>query len=145
MSTQEDVLEASRRFYSALNAMLNGDAAALAKVWHHGDAVTTMHPVGGRQVGWAGVWDSWTQVAGIATGGGVRLGEQRVEVAGDTAYEVGVEQGECRLAGERVDIDCRVTNIYRRYADGWKIVHHHADVSPAMQALLARLEAKRAS
>jgi hypothetical protein len=25
-----------------------------------------------------------------------------------------------------------VTNIYRREGGGWKMVHHHTDVSPAM-------------
>jgi ketosteroid isomerase-like protein len=34
-----------------------------------------------------------------------------------------------RRASERVGIDWRVTNIYRREGDGWKIVHHHTDFS----------------
>ena len=38
-----------------------------------GADVTTMHPIGGRQVGWDQVWGSWQQVAGIASGGRPRL------------------------------------------------------------------------
>jgi ketosteroid isomerase-like protein len=33
---------------------------------------------------------------------------------------------------EVVRVDWRVTNIYRREGGGWKMVHHHTDVSPAM-------------
>ena len=33
----------------------------------------------------------------------------------------------------------RVTNIYRREAGAWKLVHHHTDISPAMLDVLARL------
>ncbi|HYU19986.1 MAG TPA: nuclear transport factor 2 family protein [Chloroflexota bacterium] len=34
----------------------------------------------------------------------------------------------------------RVTNIYRREGGEWKMVHHHTDVSPAMNDLLSRLQ-----
>jgi ketosteroid isomerase-like protein len=42
---------------------------------------------------------------------------------------LGTEHGEARIGDETVGIDWRVTNIYRREADGWKIVHHHTDFS----------------
>ncbi len=34
-----------------------------------------------------------------------------------------------------------MTNIYRREAGEWKLVHHHADISPAMLGILERLQA----
>jgi ketosteroid isomerase-like protein len=46
------------------------------------------------------------------------------------------------LAGETVCIEQRVTNVYRREGAEWKIVHHHADLSPSMVDLLGRLQAK---
>ncbi|MCB1953482.1 YybH family protein [Denitromonas sp.] len=143
MSAKEDVLKASQQFYAALNSMLNGDAAALADIWSHSAAVTTMHPVGGRQLGWDSVWASWAQVAQICTGGEVRLGEQIIEVAGDAAYELGVEQGTFELAGEQVSIEHRVTNIYRREGGGWKVVHHHTDISTPMLDVLGRMKPKQ--
>ena len=45
------------------------------------------------------------------------------------------------MAGEQIAIDQRVTNVYRREAGGWKMVHHHTDLSPAMLDLLGRLQA----
>lgn len=142
MSNQEEVQQASAAFYAALNRMLNGDAAALAEIWSHSATVTTLHPIGGRQVGWEQVWDSWQQVARICSAGRVKLAEPMLQVGGDLAYELRVEQGEFKLAGEQVRVENRVTNIYRRDPGGWKIVHHHTDVSPAMQAILSRLQAK---
>ena len=47
------------------------------------------------------------------------------------------------MAGQTLAFDHRVTNVYRREAGGWKIVHHHADVSPAMQELLSRLQSQQ--
>lgn len=142
MSTEDEVRKASEQFYAALNRMANGDAGPLADVWSHSAAVTTMHPIGGRQVGWDTVRESWEQVARLASEGRVKLGDQIVQVAGDVAYELGVERGQLKLAGQQVTIEHRVTNIYRREAEGWKIVHHHTDVSPAMLDVLSRLQAK---
>ena len=57
------------------------------------------------------------------------------------ACEVGVETGTLTLAGLTATIEQRVTNIYRREAGGWRVVHHHTDVSPAMLDVLSRLKA----
>lgn len=142
MSEREEVLKASQQFYAALNSMLNGNAAPLSEIWSHSASVTTMHPVGGRQVGWDSVRDTWAQVAELCTDGQVELAEQIVEVAGDAAYELGIERGRFRLAGEQIHVDGRVTNIYLRDQGGWKIVHHHTDVCAPMLEVLGRLEDK---
>jgi ketosteroid isomerase-like protein len=51
-----------------------------------------------------------------------------VETA-DLAYEVGIERNRAKLgdAAEKVPITLRVTTVFRREDDGWKIVHRHAD------------------
>jgi ketosteroid isomerase-like protein len=141
MSTVDEVRKASEQFYTGLNRMANGERGALADSWSHSAAVTTMHPIGGRQVGWEAVRDSFDQVGEIASDGKVELKDQRIEVAGDMAYELGIEHGELKLAGHSVRIEHRVTNIYRREGGGWKLVHHHADTSPAMLDVLGRLQA----
>jgi ketosteroid isomerase-like protein len=121
--------------------MMAGDAAPLADAWSHGASVSTMHPIGGRQTGWDEVRGSFEQVAQLASGGHAELRDQSLQVAGDMAYEVGIEQGQATLAGEQITIEQRVTNVYRREAGGWKIVHHHTDLSAAMLDLLSRLQA----
>ena len=141
MSSEEEVRKASQQFYSALSRMASGTTGAMTDVWAHGNAVTAMHPIGGRQVGWQQVGDSFDQVAQIASKGHVKLDDQFIQVNGDLAYELGVERGEATLAGQHVPFNHRVTNIYRREGGTWKIVHHHTDLSPAMLELLARLQA----
>jgi len=143
MSTEDEVRKASEQFYAALNRMANGDARPLADIWSQGAAVTTMHPIGGREVGWDKVRESFQQVAQIASEGRIKLDDQIIHVTGDLAYELGVERGQAKFAGQQVSLDHRVTNIYRREAGRWKIVHHHADVSPAMLEVLNRLQAKK--
>lgn len=101
-----------------------------------------MHPIGGREVGWDQVRRSWEQVAQLSSDGNVELKDQLIHVAGDAAYEMGVEEGQFKLAGQQVTIKQRVTNIYRRESGVWKIVHHHTDVSPAMLDVIGRATAK---
>lgn len=140
MSAETEVREASARFYDALTRMANGESGTMADLWLHGSEGTTMHPIGGRQEGWNDVSASFDGVASAAGGGRVRLDDQLVVVAGDVAWEAGVERGHITLGGERVEIDGRVTNVYRRDEAGWKLVHHHADPSPAMIEAVRKLQ-----
>src|SRR5579863_1054257 len=130
MQAEDEVRAASNKLYAALNRMLNGDAGSLTDIWSHGASVTTMHPIGGREVGWEQV----------TSAGRVELSDQLIQVAGDTAYELAVEHARFTLAGQPVAGDCRVTNIYRRESAGWKIVHHHTDATPALLDVFSRLK-----
>lgn len=143
MSAQDEVSKASEDFYAALNHMANGDASAMANVWAHGEEVTAMHPIGGRQVGWEAIKESFERVAELASGGKIELLDQRVQVVGDMAYEVGVERGEIAMGNHQANIDHRVTNLYQRDAGTWKMIHHHADVSPEMLEVVRRLQAEQ--
>lgn len=143
MTAEADVREASEQFYAAPNRMANGDAGPLADIWSHSPDVTTMHPIGGRQVGWDEVRGSWEQVASLASAGEVKLVDQIIRVSGDLAYELGMEEGSITIARHKAAIaDQRVTNIYRREGGRWKIVHHHTDLSPAMLDILKQLQAR---
>jgi len=143
MTIEDEVRAASDKFYSALNRMLNGDASLLGDIWSHSATVTAMHPIGGREVGWDQVRGSWEQLAQLATQGQVRLSDQFIQVAGDVAYELGVEHPQLTLGGQPVTGDIRVTNIYRRESGAWKIVHHHTDAAQSMIDVLSRLEKKK--
>jgi len=140
MSSDAEVRGASERFYRALNEMANGDASLLADIWSDSPEVTAMHPIGGREVGWEAVRTSFQGVADNAAEGRIELSDQVIHRVGDMAYEVGVERGHFKLAGQPVDIQHRVTNVYRREGGAWKIVHHHTDLSPSMLEVLKRLK-----
>jgi ketosteroid isomerase-like protein len=139
MQAEDEVRTASTQLYAALNRLLNGDAASLTDVWSHGASVTTMHPIGGREVGWDQVRMWFEQVAQLTSAGQVTLSDQFIQVAGDIAYELGVEHATYTLAGQPVAGNCRVTNIYRRESGTWKVVHHHTDATPAMLDVYSRM------
>jgi len=141
MSAADEVRQASEQFYAALNQMAVGEPNSMSEVWAHGDDVTALHPIGGRNEGWEETRTAFDQVGTVASGGYVQIRDQIIQVGSDLAYEIGVEEGEITLAGERVSISQRVTNIYRRDGGEWKMVHHHSDLSPAMIDLLSRLQA----
>jgi len=132
MTTKREIREVSTQFYAALKRMLNGDARTLSDVWSHRSFVTAMHPLGGRQVGWAEVRKTWEQIAQRSSEGKVELKDQLIRLAGEVAYEVGVEHVEAKVGGQKVTAKIRVTNVYQREGGAWKITHHHTDMSPAM-------------
>ena len=140
MSTEDEVRNASNQFYAALNKMVNGSSQSLSDIWSLSSSVTTMHPIGGREIGWKDVWATWDQTAQVASEGQVRLEDQFIRVFGDLAYEIGVENAGFSIAGQKVTDKVRVTNIYQKENGTWKIIHHHSDLSPAMVEILHKLQ-----
>ena len=143
MSTEDEIRQVSGQFYAALNQLVKGDPSAIAAVWSHGDTVTTMHPLEGRQVGWEQVRSVWEQAAAAFSDGRVTVEDEVVvPLTSEVAYQVGTERGGGTVAGEPVEFAQRVTNIYRREAGTWKIVHHHTDFVPAMAEIVVRAMAQ---
>lgn len=135
------VRAASDRFYEALDQMANGDASAMADVWSHGDDVTTMHPIGGREVGWGEVKEPWAAIADISTDGEITRRDQLLRVFGDLAYELATEHVSMSLADTPVEGEYRATNVYRLEDGEWKMVHHHSDLSEAFVKILEGMDA----
>ncbi|RIK41842.1 MAG: DUF4440 domain-containing protein [Chloroflexi bacterium] len=131
----EEVRQASVRFYVALNRGINGDTSEMFAVCSHGDDVTAMHPLGGRQLGWAEVRASWEMAAGAVSGGSVEVSDLQVVLLGnDGAYTIGTETASATVGGTPVRFSGRCTNVYRREDGAWKLVHHHVDLLPDVAA-----------
>jgi ketosteroid isomerase-like protein len=144
MALEDEIRQASEQFYEALAHEINGDPGPMMEVWSHGSDVTVMHPLGGRETGWEEVRASWEQAAQAFSEGKVSLVSLVVvPLADDVAYTLGTEHGQAKLGDETVGIDWRVTNIYRREGGEWKMVHHHADVSPEVMEVLERQEVQQ--
>jgi ketosteroid isomerase-like protein len=142
MSNVEEVREASKKFYAGLNRMANGESNTFADVWTQNESATAMHPIGGRDVGWIEVENSFNQVAGVSSEGKVELKDQLIRVLGDVAFEVGIEKAQFKIAGMEVKGEIRVTNIYQKENGSWKMVHHHTDIAPSMIEALQKLQPK---
>lgn len=144
MTTETEVQQASNQFYEALNQMFaSGTAGAVDTAWSKGQAGSTMHPIGGHEVGRDQVMAAWKQVAPAFSDGKASSDDVVViPLSDDVAYTIGTERFEGNVGGETIRGEWRATNIYRREDGGWKIVHHHVDASPEMMELLARLQAQ---
>lgn len=140
MTQNDKVLAASEAFYSALNDVFNKDPSAMSSIWLHSDDVTAMRPNGGREVGWDALWIAWKSAAEVFEGGAVEMTDRVIFASGEFAYEVGLEKGTFYPGGEQVEVAHRATNIFRRVAGEWKIVHHHTDKSDGAMAVFERLE-----
>jgi ketosteroid isomerase-like protein len=60
----------------------------------------------------------------------VKVDYHNIVVSGDFAFTVGVErQQDARIGGQREGVRraLRATQVFRKEADGWKLVHRHAD------------------
>jgi ketosteroid isomerase-like protein len=131
MAAEDEVRQASERFYAALNRVLEeSDTGPMEEIWSHGSDVSSMHPFGSRMLGWEEVRSAWEQAAQAFSGGQVTLDDMVVvPITEDAAYTLGTERGQGSIGDETLGVDWRVTNVYRREADGWKMVHHHTDFS----------------
>jgi ketosteroid isomerase-like protein len=128
-SAEDEVRQASDRFYAALNRAVNGDPGPMADVWSHQPDVTALHPYGGREVGWNQVWASWQQTALDTSNGKVTVSDLLVRLEGGFAYTVGLVHIDALAQTQPVCFDARVTTIFRREAGAWKMVHLHTDAN----------------
>ncbi|HEX5727490.1 MAG TPA: nuclear transport factor 2 family protein [Longimicrobiaceae bacterium] len=139
MSTEQQIRDCVDRFYAALDQALNGDPEPMLALWSHGPEATAQHPGGGRHVGWdevEGAWRGWSQH--VASG---RIAGEEVSIrllTPDVAAVAAVERGEGSIAGETVEVDARATLVLRRDGSGWRVVHHHVDLVPAIREIAER-------
>lgn len=130
---EEEVKAAAVRFYDALEHLLTGKGVEpMLAAWHHTDRVTSGHPIGEWSRGWDEIAATWIEFAriGAPSMGGTQIRDLRAVVYGDVAYTTCVFVAAPSMGGAKMNC----TNIFHR-ADGvWKVVHHHADRTPSVEA-----------
>jgi ketosteroid isomerase-like protein len=119
--------DATERFYSALNAVLGGDAAAMLDVWSHADDVSYMSPFGELLAGWKPVRGSWEAQAAQRLGGSVAPEELRHYASPELGAVVGFERGSVEIDGVSTPVDIRATSLWRVEDDRWAMIGHHTD------------------
>jgi ketosteroid isomerase-like protein len=114
---------------AAEHEFAQGRPAAFKALWSHSDDVTICGAFGGIESGWNNVaarldWASSQFSEGIRT-----REEIRSAIGTDLAYIVQTEQIRFRVPGraEQSTLELRVTMVFRRQEDGWRIVHRQAD------------------
>ena len=128
MNDDKAVRQAVERWFVALNAMLNGDPAPFADLWHQSAEVLYFGAEGSACVGWREVYADWTRQADKARGGSAKCSDLHVLLADDTAVAHFRTVGTVKTPdGRTVDTVVRESSVYRKGAGQWKLIAHHAD------------------
>jgi ketosteroid isomerase-like protein len=122
-------------YHQALDVFLKGNPEPLGNLYSRRDDVTLANPFGPPVRGWDQVAQTMARAAAIYREGKA-TGFDRVSdfATADLAYMVEIERYTSKVGGadDLTPLAVRVTTIFRREADGWRVVHRHADpiVSP---------------
>lgn len=137
MSDRDEILEATSRWYEALNAMFDGDPAPLDDIYSHADDVSYMPAQGGLVVGWDAVRQSWTEQAAASHGGHVEPVETWVGLGSDLAVAMVAARGwTIEPDGTKTENQVRESSVFRKEPEGWRIIAHHADALPGWAGVM---------
>ena len=114
----------------AARAYVRGDAAPLRSIATRVSPATFFGPQGGYRQGADDVFSKYEHDAAIFEPGGDSNFEILQTAASDgIAYWVGFQRADARMSGstETIPMNLRVTEVFRREGDEWKLIHRHAD------------------
>jgi ketosteroid isomerase-like protein len=118
------------QYHRTLEAVVKGDPSPQESVWSRRDDVTLANPLGPPARGWTEVSTSLRRAVSQLSDGEV-LALERISAysSGDLADVLEIERFRVKVAGARepAPSSLRVTTIFRREEDGWKVLHRHAD------------------
>lgn len=129
MAALEELRQTIAHIQTVSQQYLAGDPVPFQACWSHADDVTIFGGWGAYEQGWAQVGPRLEWGATRYRGGLMNF-ELLSLISGDElAYSVWIERGEIRVLGldESRPSALRVTQMYRREAGTWKIIHRHAD------------------
>lgn len=110
-------------------------------MWSHNDPVT-LFGAGLADNGWDGVRRAFERVAsrfGDCTAYDFEI--LAAGASGDLAYTVGYEHTSTSVGGDSQSYDLRVTNVYRREEEEWKVVTVTPTRCPSQTLLIAGSQA----
>jgi ketosteroid isomerase-like protein len=128
---RELVLAANSDFYRAFEKK---DIEAMEAVWSKGIGCLCIHPGRAALKGWLEIRDAWERIFTNTSYIEIDTDILTVEVSGDLAYVVLVENvlqisggdsGTDRFANRRLEARSMATNGFERMAGRWYLTHHH--------------------
>ncbi len=138
-----DFDEMVEQSHHALGEIVKGNAEGYEALYSRRDDVSLANPFGGIARGWAQVEERLERAASTFRDGHTRGFETLVKAVGpDFAYLVEVERYATKLGrGEDLsNVALRVTSIFRREEEGWKLVHRQADTRVSPQSIESLVE-----
>jgi ketosteroid isomerase-like protein len=119
---EQDVAKANESFYRAFESL---DIKEMEKVWAAGDNVQCGHPGWRILRGWNAVMESWRCIFEDTPAIRFNLTDVSIEICGGLAWVTLYENLNSSLEGQNVAATILTTNIFRKGADGWRMIHHH--------------------
>ena len=116
------VAEANDSFYRAFESL---DLKRMESVWATDQEIQCGHPGWRILRGWKLVMESWRQIFENTPQIRFMLTDLSVEVRGELAWVTLYENLNSSLEGQNVAATILTTNIFRKGADGWRMIHHH--------------------
>lgn len=135
--------DAVNAFSDALDHYVKGDPGPVLAVLSRREDVTLCNPVGAPRRGPMDVDQAAAEGATHLSGGSVRGFEEISRYAtADLGYVVRIERTQARVDGsaEVMPLALRVTLIFRREGDGWKLAHRHADPITSSRPIQTTIE-----
>lgn len=132
-----DFEQTIQQSHAALDLIAKGSADGYKALYSRGPDITLGNPFGGFGRGWDQVVEQMERGASYYRDGETTGFEMVAQNVGpDFAYTVEIERFRAKVGGaeEISELALRVTCVYRREDDGWKLVHRHADPRVARQA-----------
>jgi ketosteroid isomerase-like protein len=127
---QHDFEQFMKQREEAANSYISGEAAPLREIVTHHSPATFFGPPGGHRQGAEAVWSQYEHDAAFFEHGSEGHFEILHMAASDgLAYWVGFQRATAHLRGkpDPVPFNLRVTELFRREGDSWKLIHRHAD------------------
>jgi len=130
MSNSQDFEQFMTQRLNAAGSYVQGDAEPLERISTHTSPATFFHPRGGYYQGSNEVISKYKDDAiAFAPGSETSFEVLQMGASDSLAFWVGIQHAQARMKGsdDVIPMDIRVTELFRREGDEWKMIHRHAD------------------
>ena len=135
MEDKSAVEQADDSFFAALNAMFGGDLGPMNALWSHADDVVYMGPDAAIHIGWSATSASWEAQGAMKMGGEIKVVERHITLGADLAVlHHRAEGSNSTPDGNVATFSLRGTNVFRKEGGAWKLIAHHSDPLPYLEA-----------
>ena len=127
MNEEQQVKEANDNFYFAVTS---ADLEQMDQIWVNSPESVCVHPGREALFGYDEIRESWLAIFENTESMSISASGQRITIVKDVAWVICNETISLMTADGLAAAAAQATNIYRRIADQWKLILHHASPVP---------------